>query len=135
MDLQKTINKNQYEASQISPDYVRISMAAAIELGLKPGRISGCRCNCINLLQNYPQGCYANCTYCGLARDRPGAAKENSFIRVTWPLFPTDLVAEKIGLIEKKKKVGRVCIAQVQDHRANKDLIDITFVLVMFFRK
>ena len=126
MDLQKTINKNQYEASQISPDYVRISMAAAIELGLKPGRISGCRCNCINLLQNYPQGCYANCTYCGLARDRPGAAKENSFIRVTWPLFPTDLVAEKIGLIEKKKKVGRVCIAQVQDHRANKDLIDIT---------
>ena len=50
------------EASHISPDYVRISMAAAIELGLKPGCISGCSCDCINLLQNYPQGCYANCT-------------------------------------------------------------------------
>ena len=40
------------EASLISPDYVRISMAAAIELGLKPGRISCCSCDCINLLQN-----------------------------------------------------------------------------------
>ena len=48
--------ENLSEENQISPDYVRISMAAAIELGLKPGQISGCRCNCINLLQNYPQG-------------------------------------------------------------------------------
>ena len=74
------------EASLISPDYVRISMAAAIELGLKTGLISGCSCDCINLLQNYPQGCYANCTYCGLARERPGIAEDNSFIRVDWPL-------------------------------------------------
>ncbi len=114
------------EASRISPDYVRISMAAAIELGLKPGRINGCSCNCINLLQNYPQGCYANCTYCGLARERPGAAQDNSFIRVGWPLFPTDLVAEKIAELENRKGVGRVCVAQVQDHRANRDLVDMT---------
>ena len=82
------------EASLISPDYVRISMAAAIEIGLKPGRISGCRCDCINLLQNYPQGCYANCTYCGLARERPGIAEDNSFIRVVWTLYTSDLGAE-----------------------------------------
>ena len=31
--------KEQSEQLQISPDYVRLSMAAAIELGLKPGRI------------------------------------------------------------------------------------------------
>ena len=66
----------------ISPDFVRISMAAAIELGLKPGKIHGCGCGCINLLQNYPEGCFANCSYCGLARERPGLAEENSFIRV-----------------------------------------------------
>jgi hypothetical protein len=87
----------QAEQFQISPDYVRISMAAAIELGLKPGRINRCNCNCINLLQNYPEGCYANCTYCGLARERPGTPEENTFIRVAWPLYPTDLVAEKIA--------------------------------------
>ena len=84
------------EQSQLSPDWVRISMAAAIELGLKPGRmLRNGRCGCINLLQTYPQGCAANCSYCGLARERPGLAEDNTFIRVAWPLFPLDLVAEK----------------------------------------
>jgi biotin synthase len=118
-------SKEQAEQLQISPEYVRISMAAAIELGLKPGRIfRDAHCGCINLLQNYPEGCYANCTYCGLARERPGAPEDNTFIRVAWPLFPTDLVAEKIA--QHQARVGRVCIAQVQDHRAYDDLIDMT---------
>lgn len=115
----------QAEQYQISPEYVRISMAAAIELGLKPGRINRCNCNCINLLQNYPEGCYANCTYCGLARERPGTPEENTFIRVAWPLYPTDLVAEKIAEREANDGVGRVCISQVQDHRAYDDLVDM----------
>ncbi len=110
-----------------SPEYVRISMAAAIELGLKPGRIMrGCGCGCINLLQSYRDGCYANCTYCGLARERPGAAKDNTFIRVSWPLFHTDLVADKIAEKEAASTVGRVCIAQVQTKSAYDDLIDMT---------
>ena len=117
--------KLQEQHYQISPDYVRISVAAAIELGLAPGRINGCSCNCINLLQNYPQGCAANCSYCGLARERPGLAEENSFIRVDWPLYETDLVAEKIAQKEAASSVGRVCIAQVQDHQATRDLIDM----------
>jgi len=119
---------------RISPDWVRISMAAAIELGLKPGRMyRGCRCGCINLLQNYPEGCFANCSYCGLARERPGAAEDNTFIRVSWPLFPTDLVAERIAERDRAGGaggpgggVGRVCIAQVQDKRAYPDLVDMT---------
>ena len=121
-----TPSEEQTETRKISPDYVRISMAAAIELGLKPGKISGCNCGCINLLQSYPEGCYANCTYCGLARDRQGAAEDNSFIRVAWPLFETDLVARKIAEKEASGSVGRVCIAQVQDARAYRDLIDMT---------
>lgn len=115
----------QAEELNISPDYVRISMAAAIELGLKQGRINGCNCGCINLLQNYPEGCFANCTYCGLARERPGIAEENTFIRVAWPLYETDLVAEKIAEKEALGSVGRVCISQVQDHRAYDDLVDM----------
>ncbi len=122
----KLSSQEQAELLNISPDYVRISMAAAIELGLKPGRIHGCGCGCINLLQNYPEGCFANCSYCGLARERPGLAEENSFIRVDWPLFSTDLIAEKIAEKEAESSVGRVCISQVQDHRANDDLIEIT---------
>ncbi len=117
--------KLQDELFQISPDYVRISIAAAIELGLARGKINGCSCNCINLLQNYPQGCAANCSYCGLARERPGLAEDNSFIRVDWPLFKTELVAARIAEKEARDTVGRVCIAQVQDHRATADLIDM----------
>jgi len=117
----------QAEQFQISPNYVRISMAAAIELRLKPGRLlRDCGCGCINLLQNYPEGCYANCSYCGLARERPGVPEDNTFIRVAWPLYPTDLVAEKIAEKEATTPVGRVCIAQVQDPRAYEDLIDMT---------
>ncbi len=123
--MEKIPSRLQSEKNRISPEYVRISMAAAIELGLKPGRISRCGCTCINLLQNYPQGCYANCTYCGLARERSGVAEDNSFIRVSWPLFPTNLVAERIGIKERQNGVGRVCVSQVQDHRANADLIEM----------
>ncbi len=118
--------KLQDQYFQISPDYVRISVAAAIELGLSPGKINGCSCNCINLLQNYPHGCAANCSYCGLARERPGLAEDNSFIRVDWPLFETDQVADKIAEKESVAAVGRVCIAQVQDHRATDDLIEMS---------
>lgn len=116
--------QDQTEKALISPDYVRISMAAAIQLGLKPGKLQrGAICGCINLLQNYPEGCYSNCSYCGLARERPGRAEDNTFIRVAWPLYETDLVAEKIA--EYEDAVGRVCISQVQDHRAYDDLIDM----------
>jgi biotin synthase len=108
-----------------SPEYVRISFAAAITLGLKPGRMyRNATCDCVNLLLNYPEGCYANCTYCGLARERPGLAQDNTFIRVGWPVFLTDLVADKIA--EHEDKIGRACIAQVQDKRAYPDLLDIS---------
>ncbi len=120
----------QAEVYQISPEYVRISMAAAIELGLKPGRLMrGCGCGCINLLQNYPEGCYANCSYCGLARERPGVAEENTFIRVDWPLYPTELVAQKIAEKEAQSEVGRVCISQVQDPRNNEDMLEMTRII------
>jgi biotin synthase-related radical SAM superfamily protein len=117
----------QAERLQISPEFVRISMAAAIELGLKPGRLyRDVRCGCINLLQNYPEGCYANCTYCGLARERPGMPEDNSFIRVAWPVYSTALIADRIAAREAEAGVGRVCISQVQDHRSNADLIIMT---------
>ncbi|NIR32142.1 MAG: radical SAM protein, partial [Gammaproteobacteria bacterium] len=54
-----------------SPEYVQLSTAAAITLGLIPGNMhrTGCT-HCLNLLVTYPEGCRANCTYCGLARHR-----------------------------------------------------------------
>ncbi len=109
---------------QVSPEYVRISHAAAMELSLKGGRfLQGCGCGCINLLQNYETSCFANCAYCGLARERPGVAEEKSFIRVDWPLYPAALVAERIAAREARGGVGRVCVSQVQHPRAYADLL------------
>ena len=117
--------KEQAERFLISPDYVRISMAAAITLGLRPGRMfRDATCRCVNLLLNYPEGCYANCTYCGLARERPGIPVDNTFIRVAWPLYPTDLVVERIAA--RQDRIGRVCIAQVHDKRAYPDLLEVS---------
>jgi len=116
----------QAEQLQISPDHVRISTAAAMALGLKGGRIyRDAACGCINLLQHYPQGCYANCAYCGLARERPGEPEDNSFIRVTWPLYSTELIAQRIAEQEARAEVGRVCVSQVHDKRAYADLLAI----------
>ena len=113
------------EDFQTSPEHVRVSLAAAMTLGLRPGRMfRNATCDCVNLLESYPAGCYANCTYCGLARERPGRARDNTFIRVGWPLFPTDLVAEAVA--RHAGSVGRVCVAMVQDKRAYPDLLEIT---------
>ncbi|MBI4788056.1 MAG: radical SAM protein [Chloroflexi bacterium] len=116
--------QNEYYA--ISPEHVRISSAAAIALGLKSGRVfRDAHCGCVNLLEHYPQGCFANCVYCGLARERPGVPEDNTFIRVAWPLYSTQLVADKIAEREREGRIGRVCVSQVQDHRANADMIEI----------
>ena len=120
----------QAQQRDISPAYARISMAAAITLGLKPGRfLRDCACGCINLLQVYPEGCFANCAYCGLARKRPGAPESNSFIRVAWPVYSTALIARCIAEKDRREEVGRVCISQVQDHRANGDLLSMVEVV------
>jgi biotin synthase len=113
------------EQTRPSPEHVRISVAAAIAIGLRRGAFyRGAGCGCVNLLLNYPEGCYANCTYCGLARERPGLAQDNTFIRVGWPVFPTERVAAAIARHEAR--IGRVCIAQVQDARAYPDLLEVS---------
>ncbi len=76
-----------------SPDYVQLSTAAAITLGLVPGRLHRCGCTrCLNLLLTYPEGCRANCAYCGLARHREAATNyaDRNFIRVDWPAAPLE---------------------------------------------
>jgi biotin synthase len=119
-----TLPAESEEDARVSPEHVRVSLAAAMTLGLRPGRFfRGATCDCVNLLESYQAGCYANCTYCGLARERPGLARDNTFIRVGWPVFPTDTVAEAIAAHESR--VGRVCVAMVQARRAYPDLLDI----------
>ncbi len=84
-----------------SPEYLRMSLAAAMTLGLVPGSFyRGARLGCINLLLTYPGGCKANCAFCGLAREKHSDQGEfdpsfEKFIRVAWRSWRLDEVLER----------------------------------------
>jgi len=108
-----------------SPKYVRLSLAAGITLNLIDGRFyRNARLYCINLLLTYAKGCTANCSYCGLSKVRPGEYESKSFIRVTWPVFPTEVVVDKIK--DKEKEIKRVCISMITRRESVNDTIRIS---------
>ncbi len=107
-----------------SPEYLRTSLAASITLGFKNGKfLRDAKLYCVNLLITYKDGCTANCAYCGLSKVRPGEYEEKSFIRVSWPLYKTEEIIERI---KKNKEVKRVCISMITRRKAVDDTIEIT---------
>ncbi|MBS1975880.1 MAG: radical SAM protein [Bacteroidetes bacterium] len=118
---------------KISPEFVRISAASAIALRLQSGRFSrDFDFGGINLLLNYENGCLSDCSYCGLARTRPGAYEEKSFIRVEWPLVETDRLIGRMKTHEDK--LTRLCISMVTHGSAYRDTLEITKKLTSTLR-
>lgn len=109
-----------------SPQRVRLSLAAAITLGLTPGRFyRGAKLGCINLLLTYASGCKANCAFCGLARENPyqNDPRFEKFIRVAWRDYDLDLVLERSA--QAPPHVERLCISMITHPRAVADTIHI----------
>jgi len=105
-----------------SPEYVKMSHATAISLGLMAGRMyRGAVNRCVNLLVHYPEGCSANCAYCGLAKRRPGTYEEKSFIHVEWPIYPTDEVIDAIN--KAPSYVKRSCISMITNGKCRHDTL------------
>ncbi len=112
-----------------SPKYVQMSTAAAITLGLVPGQMHRTACtHCLNLLVTYPEGCRANCAYCGLARHREEARDyaDRNFIRVDWPAARYDEVVERVKAGEDKGQFQRMCISMITHPDSDAD----TYVLL-----
>lgn len=108
-----------------SPEYLRTSTAAAITLKLQRGRFyRNAALGCINLLLEYPEGCAARCSYCGLSHTRPGNYSEKSFIRVKWPLIPLDELINQ--MLQYRERLGRVCISMITHPDAVGDTETIT---------
>ena len=106
-----------------SPDHIKLSLAASMQLGYSPARFHrAAKMTCINLLLTYKEGCVANCSYCGLARERHDAG-DRSFIRVPWPTLPTDDVLDRIA---SNKVVQRTCLSMVTNGRSVSDTIFLT---------
>ena len=107
-----------------SPEYVQLSTAAAITLGLVPGKMYRTECtHCLNLLVTYPEGCRANCSYCGLARHREEARDyaERNFIRVDWPTLSYDEVIERVKAGGDKGQFQRMCISMITHPDSDED--------------
>jgi biotin synthase len=111
-----------------SPDYVQMSTAAAITLGVTPGKMHRCGCTrCLNLLLTYPEGCRANCAYCGLARHREAERDyaDRNFIRVDWPAVPMDEVVDIVARDAKGSPFHRMCISMITHPRSDADTVTV----------
>ncbi|MBF8289755.1 MAG: Radical domain protein [Chloroflexi bacterium] len=110
------------EPFQSSPEFVRISMASALALRYRSGKFArDFAFGGINLLLNYEDGCRSDCGYCGLGRSRPGDYDEKSFIRVEWPVVPTDDLVDRV--VRYEEQMTRLCISMVTNKHSYPDTL------------
>jgi len=117
-------NNNFLAPHMKSPDYVQMSNAAAITLGIMGGRMYRCECTrCLNLLLTYPEGCRANCAYCGLARHREAERDyaDRNFIRVDWPAVPLADVIDIVARDPENSPFHRMCISMITHPQSEAD--------------
>lgn len=108
-----------------SPEYLKMSHATGISLGLLRGRMyRGAVNKCVNLLVHYPEGCSANCAYCGLAKKRPGEYVEKSFIHVEWPVFHINEIIDAIN--SAPSYVKRTCVSMITNGKCRLHTLEIT---------
>ena len=111
-----------------SPEYVQMSTAAAITLGIMNGRMHRCSCTrCLNLLLTYPEGCRANCAYCGLARHREAERDyaDRNFIRVDWPAVPLERAIDIVARDGAASPFHRMCISMITHPRSDADTVTV----------
>ncbi len=117
-------NYNFLTPNMRSPEYVQMSTAAAITLGVMNGYMHRTSCTrCLNLLLTYPEGCRANCAYCGLARHREAERNyaDRNFIRVDWPAVPYDQVIDIVAAGGDGGRFHRMCISMITHPRSDDD--------------
>jgi len=121
-------NNNIQTPEMRSPDYVQLSTAAAITLGVMQGNMHRCSCTrCLNLLLTYPEGCRANCAYCGLARHREADRNyaDRNFIRVDWPAVPMAQIVDIVARDGANSPFHRMCISMITHPRSDADTVSV----------
>lgn len=121
-------NYNILTPNMRSPEYVQMSTAAAITLGIMGGKMYRCSCTrCLNLLLTYPEGCRANCAYCGLARHRESERDyaDRNFIRVDWPAVPIDQAVDIVAADGENTPFHRMCISMITHPNSDQDTVTV----------
>ncbi len=110
-----------------SPEYLQMSLAAAMTLKFKNGNFfRDAKLYCINLLLTYETGCKASCAYCGLNKKRENVSShaEKSFIRVDWPTYSLDDIIKALNS-DVAPHVERVCVSMITNARAKQDILKV----------
>jgi biotin synthase len=121
-------NNNIMTPNMRSPEYVQLSTAAAITLGIMSGQMYRCSCTrCLNLLLSYPEGCRANCAYCGLARHREAERDyaDRNFIRVDWPAVPMAEIVDIVAKDVENSPFHRMCISMITHPNSDEDTVSV----------
>ncbi len=106
-------------------DDMRISLAAAMTLGLEPGMFyRDARLGCINLLMTDPKGCVGRCAYCGLNNDRRGEYASKGFIRVKWPTLPFEALLD--AMVARQDRFARICISMITRRGSGAQVVQVT---------
>lgn len=120
----KPLNDQLNIISNESPQFLKMSLAAAMTLDFKPGLFyRNAKLHCINLLLTYQNGCTANCSYCGLSKSDTAKADNKTFIRVAWPSYRIDDIIRQISA--KKDQIKRICISMITNKRAIQDTREV----------
>ena len=99
--------ENQTHAEADLPQQVRVSVGSAIVLGLLEGKLDAAPTTAY-LMTYKPGKCTANCLFCPQART--SRSKAELLSRVSWPVFATKHVLQKIGTASASQRIRRVCI-------------------------
>jgi lipoyl synthase len=119
-----------FYANMNSPEYIQTSLAAAITLGMEPGRFKEkVKLTGLNLLLFYDKRCIGRCAYCGLSKQSKNTESSlkkisKTFIRVKWPAYFLNDIIKKT--LENPKCFERICVSMVTHPNAVSDSIKIT---------
>jgi biotin synthase-related radical SAM superfamily protein len=112
-----------------SPEYIQTSLAAAITLGMEPGRFKEkVKLTGLNLLLFYDKKCIGRCAYCGLSKQSEDTEssprkKSRTFIRVKWPAYLLDDIIQKT--LENPQCFERICVSMITHPDAVTDSVKI----------
>jgi biotin synthase-related radical SAM superfamily protein len=99
--------ENRTQAEADLPRRIRVSLGSAIVLGLLEGKLDAAPTTAY-LMTFKPGKCAANCLFCPQART--SRSKAELLSRVSWPVFATKHVLQKIGTASASQRIRRVCI-------------------------
>ncbi len=89
------------------PLQIRVSVGSAIVLGLLEGKLDAAPTTAY--LMTYKTGkCTSNCLFCPQART--SRSKADMLSRISWPVFATKSVLQKIEKTSASQQIKRVCI-------------------------